>query len=88
MTLSYHFTKPRAENTELCWKHLLFNKLSGIKIAQLISFLDEKENLIKQPPDATSSSDSNPDFSPSSRPQTIDLPSSDLWTPTLYRFNN
>ncbi|GBN19605.1 hypothetical protein AVEN_209222-1 [Araneus ventricosus] len=30
-----------------------------------ISFLTENENLIKQPPDATSSSDSDLDFSPS-----------------------
>ncbi|GBM04924.1 hypothetical protein AVEN_126078-1 [Araneus ventricosus] len=33
----------------------------------------ENENLIKQPPDATSSSDSDPDFSPSPRHQTFGL---------------
>ncbi|GBN22472.1 hypothetical protein AVEN_254339-1 [Araneus ventricosus] len=73
MTLSYHFTKPIAENTQLWWKSLLSNKLSRIKIAKLVSFLTENENLIKQPPDATSSSDSHPDFSPSPRPQTNGL---------------
>ncbi|GBM00422.1 hypothetical protein AVEN_179231-1 [Araneus ventricosus] len=73
MTLSYHFTKPSAENTQLWWKSLLSNKLSRINIAKLISFLTENENLIKQPPDATSSSDSDPDFSLSPRPQTYGL---------------
>ncbi|GBM15966.1 hypothetical protein AVEN_108565-1 [Araneus ventricosus] len=73
MTLSYHFTKPSAENTQLCWKSVLSNKLSRIKISKLISFLTENENLIKQPPDATSSSDSDPDFSPSPRPQPYGL---------------
>ncbi|GBO20176.1 hypothetical protein AVEN_85904-1 [Araneus ventricosus] len=73
MTLSYHFTKPSVENTQLWWKHLLLNKLSRINIAKLISFLTENENLIKQPPYATSSSDSDPDFSPSPRPQTYGL---------------
>ncbi|GBN84294.1 hypothetical protein AVEN_16614-1 [Araneus ventricosus] len=38
-----------------------------------IPFLTENENLIKQPPDATSSSDSDPDFPPSPRPQTHGL---------------
>ncbi|GBL84126.1 hypothetical protein AVEN_118544-1 [Araneus ventricosus] len=52
---------------------LLSNKLSGINIAKLIAFLNENENLIKQPPDATSSSDSDPDFSPSLRSQTYGL---------------
>ncbi|GBM93886.1 hypothetical protein AVEN_171363-1 [Araneus ventricosus] len=73
MTLSYNFTKPSAENTQLCWKSLLSNKLSRINIAKLVSFLTENENLIKQPPDATSSSDSDPDFSPSTGPQTYGL---------------
>ncbi|GBL77622.1 hypothetical protein AVEN_152866-1 [Araneus ventricosus] len=73
MTLSYHFTKPSAENTQLWWKSIISNKLSRIKISKLISFLTENENLIKQPPDATSSSDSEPDFSPSPRPQTYGL---------------
>ncbi|GBM47925.1 hypothetical protein AVEN_113550-1 [Araneus ventricosus] len=76
ITLSYHFTKPSAENTlilQLWWKGLLSNKLSRINIAKLISFLAETENLIKQPPDATSSSDSDPDFSPSPRLQTYGL---------------
>ncbi|GBN68662.1 hypothetical protein AVEN_228966-1 [Araneus ventricosus] len=40
--------------------------------AKLVSFLTENENLIKQQPDATSSSDSDPDFSPSPRPQTCE----------------
>ncbi|GBM44511.1 hypothetical protein AVEN_150422-1 [Araneus ventricosus] len=71
MTLSYHFTEPSAENTQLWWKSLLSNKLSRINIAKLISFLTENENIIKQPPGATSSSDSDPDFSP--RPQTYGL---------------
>ncbi|GBM43698.1 hypothetical protein AVEN_26564-1 [Araneus ventricosus] len=73
MTLSYHFTKPSAENTQLWWKSVLSNKLSRINIAKLISFLTENENLIKQPPDATSSSDSYPDFSPSPRLQIYGL---------------
>ncbi|GBL80390.1 hypothetical protein AVEN_92294-1 [Araneus ventricosus] len=73
MTLSYHFTKPSAGNTQLWWKSLLSNKLSRINIAKLLSFLTENANLIKQPPDATSSSDSYPDFSPSPRPKTYGL---------------
>ncbi|GBO06947.1 hypothetical protein AVEN_120730-1 [Araneus ventricosus] len=74
MTLSYHFTQPSAENTQLWWKSVLSNKLSRITIAKLISSLTENENLIKQPPNATSSSDSEPDdFSPSLRPQTYGL---------------
>ncbi|GBN01447.1 hypothetical protein AVEN_259004-1 [Araneus ventricosus] len=73
MSLSYHFTKSSAENTQLWWKSLLSNELSRIIIAKLISFLTENENHIKQPPDATSSSDSDPDFSPSPRPQTYGL---------------
>ncbi|GBN03184.1 hypothetical protein AVEN_46070-1, partial [Araneus ventricosus] len=35
--------------------------------------LTENENLIKQPPDTTISFDSDPDFSPSPRPQTYGL---------------
>ncbi|GBM03958.1 hypothetical protein AVEN_99164-1 [Araneus ventricosus] len=73
ITLSYHFTKPSAENTQLWWKSVLSNKLSRIKIYKLISFLTENENLIKQPPDATSSFDFDPDFSPSPRSQTYGL---------------
>ncbi|GBL83712.1 hypothetical protein AVEN_132628-1 [Araneus ventricosus] len=73
MTLSYHFTKPSAEDTQLWRKSVLSNKLSRINIAKLVSFLTENENLIKQPPDATSSSDSDPDLSPSPRPQTYGL---------------
>ncbi|GBN27944.1 hypothetical protein AVEN_216328-1 [Araneus ventricosus] len=65
MTLFYHFTKPSAEYTQLWWKSLLSNKPSRINIAKLISFLTENENLMKQPPDATSLSDSDPDFYPS-----------------------
>ncbi|GBO16240.1 hypothetical protein AVEN_208336-1 [Araneus ventricosus] len=68
MTLAYHFTKPSAENTQLWCKSLLSNKLSRINIAKLVSFLTENEELIKQSPDATSSSDSDPDFSPSPTP--------------------
>ncbi|GBO31966.1 hypothetical protein AVEN_167387-1 [Araneus ventricosus] len=71
MTLSYHFTKPSAENTQLWWK--ISKKLSRINIAKLVSFLTENENFIKQTPDATSSSDSDPDFSPTPRPQTYGL---------------
>ncbi|GBN81438.1 hypothetical protein AVEN_146081-1 [Araneus ventricosus] len=73
MTLSYHFTKKSAENTQLWWKSVLLNKLSRIDIAKLVSFLIESENLIKQPPDATNSSDSDTYFSPSPRPQTYGL---------------
>ncbi|GBN61814.1 hypothetical protein AVEN_120502-1 [Araneus ventricosus] len=73
MTLSYHFAKPCAENTQLWWKSLLLNKLSRIKIAEMIYFLTDNEDLIKQQPDATCSSDSDPDFSPSPRPQTYGL---------------
>ncbi|GBN87648.1 hypothetical protein AVEN_215203-1 [Araneus ventricosus] len=73
MTLSNHFTKASVENTQLWWKSLLSNKLSRINIAKLISFLTENENLIKQPPDATSSFDSDPDFCPSPRPQIYGL---------------
>ncbi|GBM57606.1 hypothetical protein AVEN_216353-1 [Araneus ventricosus] len=47
MTLSYHFTKPSVENTQLWWKSVLSNKLSRIKISKLIYFLIENENLIK-----------------------------------------
>ncbi|GBN12913.1 hypothetical protein AVEN_11040-1 [Araneus ventricosus] len=54
----------------LWWKNLLLNKLSRIKIAKLISFLTDNENLIKQQPDSTTSSDSDPDLFPSSRTQT------------------
>ncbi|GBM24071.1 hypothetical protein AVEN_38273-1 [Araneus ventricosus] len=70
LTSSFHFTKPSAENTLLWWKNLLLNKLSRIKIAKLISFLTDNENLIKQQPNATGSSNSDPNFSPSPRPQT------------------
>ncbi|GBN82765.1 hypothetical protein AVEN_200382-1 [Araneus ventricosus] len=70
LTSSFHFTKPSAENTLLWWKNLLLNKLARIKIAKLIYFLTENENLIKQQLDATSSTDSDPDFSPSPKPQT------------------
>ncbi|GBN65516.1 hypothetical protein AVEN_135210-1 [Araneus ventricosus] len=71
--VTYHFTKPSAENTPLWWESVLSNKLSRINIAKLISFLTENGNLIKQPPDATSSFDSDPDFSRSPRPQTYGL---------------
>ncbi|GBL75733.1 hypothetical protein AVEN_155034-1 [Araneus ventricosus] len=73
MVLSYNFTKPSAENTQLWWKGLISNKQTRINIAKLISYLTENENLMKQPPDATSSSDSDPDFSTSPRPQTYGL---------------
>ncbi|GBL99676.1 hypothetical protein AVEN_249727-1 [Araneus ventricosus] len=46
-----------------------------------MSLFNENENLIKQPPEATSSSDSDPDFFPSQRPQTYGLrPSRDSIT--------
>ncbi|GBL83608.1 hypothetical protein AVEN_196432-1 [Araneus ventricosus] len=84
MTLSYYFTKPSSENTQLWWKSVLSNKLSRINITKLVSFLTENENLIKQPPDATSSDVSDPDFSPSPRPQTYGLrPSRDSIPRTL-----
>ncbi|GBN88467.1 hypothetical protein AVEN_153714-1 [Araneus ventricosus] len=51
-------------------KNLLLNKLSRIKIAKLIYSLTENENLMKQQLDVTSSTDSDPDFSPSPIPQT------------------
>ncbi|GBN26544.1 hypothetical protein AVEN_212917-1 [Araneus ventricosus] len=73
MTLSYHFTETSAENTQLWWKSVFSNKLSRINMAKLVSFLTENEKLIKQSPDATSSSDSDPDFSPSPSPQTYGL---------------
>ncbi|GBM70237.1 hypothetical protein AVEN_216309-1, partial [Araneus ventricosus] len=73
MMLSYNFTKPSAENTELWWKSVLSNRLSRINIAKLVYVFTENENLMKQPPDATSSSDPDPDFSPSPRPQTYGL---------------
>ncbi|GBM43884.1 hypothetical protein AVEN_174451-1 [Araneus ventricosus] len=72
MTLSY-FTKPSAENTQLWWKSVLSNKLSRINIAKLISFLTENENLIKTTTGRKSSSNSDPDFSPTPRPQTYGL---------------
>ncbi|GBM55903.1 hypothetical protein AVEN_232816-1 [Araneus ventricosus] len=59
---SFHFTKPSAEHTLLWWKILFLNRLSGIKIAKLISFLSDDEDLIKQQMDSTSSSDTNPDL--------------------------
>ncbi|GBN32568.1 hypothetical protein AVEN_121342-1 [Araneus ventricosus] len=73
MSVCYSFTKPSAENTQLWWKSVLSNKLSGINIAKLISFLADDENLIKQQPDATSSSDSDPEFFPSPKPRTYEL---------------
>ncbi|GBM38481.1 hypothetical protein AVEN_24578-1 [Araneus ventricosus] len=73
MTLSCHVTKPSAENTQHWWKSLFSNKITRINFTKLISFLTENENLMKQPPDATSSSDSDPDISPSPRPRTYGL---------------
>ncbi|GBM34184.1 hypothetical protein AVEN_175266-1 [Araneus ventricosus] len=73
MTLSYHFILSFTENTQNWWKSVLSNKLPRIKVSKLVSFLTENENLIKQPPDATNSSDFEPDFSPSPRPQTYGL---------------
>ncbi|GBN96000.1 hypothetical protein AVEN_247021-1 [Araneus ventricosus] len=69
-TSSFHCTNPSAEKTILCWINLLLNKLSRIKIAKLIFFLTDNENLIKQQLDSTSSSDSDLDFSPLPRHQT------------------
>ncbi|GBN13646.1 hypothetical protein AVEN_110966-1 [Araneus ventricosus] len=73
VTLSYNFIKPIAENTQILWKSELSNKLSRIKIDKLLSSLTENDNPIKQQPDATSSSDSAPDFSPSPRLLTYGL---------------
>ncbi|GBM17740.1 hypothetical protein AVEN_56050-1 [Araneus ventricosus] len=64
------FTKLRAEHTLIGRKNLLLNKLSRIKMAKLMSFLTDDEDLIKQQPDATSSADYDPDFSPSPIPHT------------------
>ncbi|GBN24458.1 hypothetical protein AVEN_124407-1 [Araneus ventricosus] len=86
---SFPFTKPSAENTLLWWTNLLLNKLSRVKIAKLISFLTDDEHLMKQQPVATSSSNSDPNFSPSPRPQTNGpLPSRDSKDPNLssYKF--
>ncbi|GBL73607.1 hypothetical protein AVEN_230618-1 [Araneus ventricosus] len=47
---SFPFTKPSAENTLLWWKNLFLNKLSRIKIAKLMSFLTENEDLIEHQP--------------------------------------
>ncbi|GBN69408.1 hypothetical protein AVEN_217745-1 [Araneus ventricosus] len=68
---SFYKTKCRKYSTlaeKLTFKQTITNKYS-----ELISFLTENESLIKQPPDATSSSDSDPDFSPSPSPQTYGL---------------
>ncbi|GBO14037.1 hypothetical protein AVEN_90293-1 [Araneus ventricosus] len=74
MTICTFFgRKQSAENTQLWWKSLLSNKLSRINISKLISFFTENENIRKPPPDANSSSDSDPDFSPSPRSQTYGL---------------
>ncbi|GBN04034.1 hypothetical protein AVEN_61513-1 [Araneus ventricosus] len=67
LTSSFHFAILSAENTLFWWKNFLLNKLSRIKTAKLISFLTDNLDIIKQQPDATSSSDSDPDFSPSLR---------------------
>ncbi|GBO32645.1 hypothetical protein AVEN_109404-1, partial [Araneus ventricosus] len=69
MKLTYHFTNRSAENSQHWWKSVFPNKLSRINKPKLISFLTDNEDLMKQPSDATSSSDSDPDFSPSPRPQ-------------------
>ncbi|GBL94733.1 hypothetical protein AVEN_244720-1 [Araneus ventricosus] len=77
MTLSYHFTKPSAENTQLSWKSLLSNKLSRINIAKLISFLTENENLINGINQVIRN-----------RPRFLSFTkTSDLWTKILLRFN-
>ncbi|GBM42185.1 hypothetical protein AVEN_261161-1 [Araneus ventricosus] len=65
---SFYQTKCRKYSTLM--KKLNLNKLSRIIIAKLISFLTDNEDLITQKPDSTSSTDSDPDFSPSPRPQT------------------
>ncbi|GBM69215.1 hypothetical protein AVEN_210437-1 [Araneus ventricosus] len=67
------YVKLSAGHILLWWRNLLLNKLSRIKIAKLTSFLTDNADLIKQQPDATSSSVSDTDFSPSPRPQ-IDGP--------------
>ncbi|GBM54003.1 hypothetical protein AVEN_228756-1 [Araneus ventricosus] len=70
LTSSFHFIKPSARKCSTSVENLLLNKLSRIKPSKLISFLTDNEDLIKQQPDATNSSDSDPDLSPSPRPQT------------------
>ncbi|GBO07933.1 hypothetical protein AVEN_87978-1 [Araneus ventricosus] len=67
---SFHFTKPSAENTLLWWKNLLLNKLLGIKIAKLISFLNENENLKNS--NWTQPVPSDPIFFPSPRLKLMD----------------
>ncbi|GBO29535.1 hypothetical protein AVEN_15163-1 [Araneus ventricosus] len=51
----------------------LTQEITRINIPKLTSFLTENENHIKQPPDATSSSDSDPDLFPAPRSQTYGL---------------
>ncbi|GBN69196.1 hypothetical protein AVEN_47915-1 [Araneus ventricosus] len=69
-TLTYRLAAVERAFLSTLVEKLTLNKLSRINIAKLVSFLTENENLIKQPPDATKTSDSDPDFSPSPRPQT------------------
>ncbi|GBN75361.1 hypothetical protein AVEN_77753-1 [Araneus ventricosus] len=45
LTSSFHFTQLSTENTLIWFKNLLLNKLSRIKIAKLISFLTDNEDL-------------------------------------------
>ncbi|GBN22416.1 hypothetical protein AVEN_38375-1 [Araneus ventricosus] len=39
LTTSYHFTKPSENPTSIWWRNLLNNKLSRLKIVNLVSFL-------------------------------------------------
>ncbi|GBL97529.1 hypothetical protein AVEN_162983-1 [Araneus ventricosus] len=70
VTFSFYQTECRKYST--LGENLLIKKLPRIKIAKLIPFLADNEDLIKQQPDTTSlsDSDSDPDFSSSPRPQT------------------
>ncbi|GBM70614.1 hypothetical protein AVEN_180291-1 [Araneus ventricosus] len=54
---SFYQTKSRKYSTLV--KNLLLNKLSKIKIAKLLFFRTDNEDVLKQQPDATSSSDND-----------------------------
>ncbi|GBL77088.1 hypothetical protein AVEN_12732-1 [Araneus ventricosus] len=47
LTASYHFTEPSENLTSIWWRNILNNKLSRLKIINLVSFLIENENLMK-----------------------------------------
>ncbi|GBL75780.1 hypothetical protein AVEN_155071-1 [Araneus ventricosus] len=44
LTASYHFTKPNENLTSIWWRNILTNKLSRLKIINLVSFLIENED--------------------------------------------